>query len=152
VLQNINSKTWFMFCSKLWSNHTSLHLVGDNTTLRHYNKNRTAKAITQNNFTPRHEGQIQFQRIHQHFVTTVPTWTRIPNPLAPMSSTCNMPCHAHNTQCQLLTMASLKCRSAADHTGHLIPVPRGYFFLPYHTGQRRPLQHTILWACWCKYT
>jgi len=39
----------------------SLHLVGDNTTLRHYNTKRMAKAITQNNFTPRCEGQIQFQ-------------------------------------------------------------------------------------------
>ena len=61
MLKNINSKTWFMFCSKLWSNHTSLYLIGDNTTLRHYDKNGMAKAITQNNFTPRHEGQIQFQ-------------------------------------------------------------------------------------------
>ena len=60
-------KTWFTFCSKLWSNHTSLNLVGGNTTLRHYNRNGMAKAITQNNLTPCHDGQIQFQWIHQHF-------------------------------------------------------------------------------------
>jgi hypothetical protein len=30
--------------------------------------------------------------------------------------------------------SALKRQSTADHTGHLIPVPGGYFFLPYHTG------------------
>jgi hypothetical protein len=50
-------------CSVQNFGEITLHciLLCDYTTLRHYNKNGIAKAITQNNFTPHREGQIQFQ-------------------------------------------------------------------------------------------
>jgi hypothetical protein len=135
-------------CSRLWSNHSALYLAVDNTTLRHYNKNEMAKATTQNNFAPHCEGQMQFQRVHQHFFYLLSSHKPESQTLwHQMSSICNMLRQDHNTRCQPLTMV----RSYAgvtttpvccSHTAHLIAVITRYFLLLYHTGHR-PLEHTI---------